>query len=1350
MAPGDVCHRPRCSLARLGPAALEYRSCHWPSGSAGSPQCVRPMGCWFFPVPRPPYVCAVSWASWLLFTGVPARCVVSRVRCPGPPGSCSPVCPLGVLCCVCGVLGPLAPVHRCARSVCCFACAVSWASWLLFTGVPARCVVLGVQCPGPPGSRSPVCPLGALFRVCGVLGLLAPVHRCARSVCCVACAVSWASWLPFTGVPARCVVLRVRCPGPPGSCSPVCPLGVLCCVCGVLGLLAPVHRCARSVRCFACAASWASWATWLLFTGVPAGCVVLRVRCPGPPGSCSPVCPLGVLCWVCGAWASWLLCTGVPARCVVSRVRCPGPPGSCSPVRPLGVLCWVCGVLGLLAPVHRCARSVCCFACAVSWASWHLFTGVPALCVVLRVRCPGPPGSCSPVCPLGVLFCVCSVLGLLAPVHRCARSVCCVGCAVSWASWLLCTGVPARCVVSRVRCPGPPGSCSPVRPLGVLCWVCGVLGLLAPVHRCARSVCCFACAVSWASWLLFTGVPARCVVLRVRCPGPPGSCSPVCPLGVLCCVCGVLGLLAPVHRCARSVCCVQCAVSWASWLLCTGVPARCVVSRVRCPEPLGSCSPVCPLGALFRVCSVLGLLAPVHRCARSVCCVACAVSWASWLLFTGVPARCVVLGVRILGLLVLFTGAPARCVVLRVRCPGPPGSCSLVCPLGVLFCVCGVLGLLAPVHRCASSVRCFACAVSWASWLLFTGVPARCVVLGVRCPGPPGSCSPVCPLGVLCCVCGVLGLLAPVHGCARSVRYFACAASWATWLPFTGVPLGVLFCVGGVLGPLAPVHRCAHSACCFACAVSWASWLLFTGVPARCVVLGVRCPGPPGSCSPVCPLGALFRVCGVLGHLAPVHRCARSLCCVACAVSWAYWLLFTAVPAWCVVLRVRCFGPPGSCSAVCPLGVLYCVCGVLGLLAPVHRCARSVCCFACAVSWASCLLFTGVRTLCVVLRVRCPGPPGSCSPVCSLGVLFCVCGVLGLLAPVHRCARSVCCFACAVSWASWLLFTGVPARCVVLRVRCPGPPGSCSPVCPLGVLCCVCSVLGLLAPVHRCARSVRCFACAASWATWLLFTSVPARCVVRRVRRPGPPGSCSPVCRLVCCSACAVSWAPWLLFTGVPARCVVLGVRCPGPPGSRSPVCPLGVLFRVCGVLGPLAPVHRCARSVCCVACAVSWASWLLFTGVPARCVVLCVRCPGPPASCSPLCAPCVLFCVCGVLGLLAPVHRCARSVCCVACAVSWASWLLFTGAPARRVVLLCGASLRGAHSSIRTAAIVAGRGWVPSGRTHVHPDGGCSQPAGLGTFQARTRPSGRRLFVAGRGLVPSGRALVHPDGGCS
>ena len=337
---------------------------------------------------------------------------------------------------------------------------------------------------------------------------------------------------------------------------------------------------------------------------------------------------------------------------------------------------------------------------------------------------------------------------------------------------------------------------------------------------------------------------------------------------------------------------------------------------------------------------------------------------------------------------------------------------------------------------------CVACAVSRATWLLFTGSPARRVALRVRCPGPIGSCSPVCRLGVLCCVCGVLGHLAPVHRCARSVCCFACAVSWATWLLFT---------------------RCARSVCCVACAVSWATWLLFTGVPARCVVLRVRCPGQPGSCSPVCPLGALCRVCGVLGHLAPVLLCVRSMCCFACAASWAPWLLFTGVPTPCVVLRVRC----------------------PGLAAPVHWCARSVVCFARAVSWATWLPFTGVPPRCVVLRVRCPGPPGSCSPVCPLGVLCCVCSVLGHLAPVRRCARFLLCFACAVFCDTWLLFTGVPARCVVLCVQCPGPPGSCSPVCSLVVLCCVCSVLGRLAIVHRCACSVCCAlgcACDGGWA----------------------------------------------------------------------------------------------------------------------------------------------------------------------------------------------------------------------------------------------------------------------------
>ena len=191
MAPGDVCHGPECSLAGLGPVALGYSPCCCPGGSAGSPQCPRLMGCWSFLVPRPPYVCMC-------------------MRCPRPLGSCSPVCPLSPLCCVCGVLGHLAPVHRCAHSVCCVARSVSWATWLLFTGLPNWFVVLLVRCPGPLGSCSPVCPLGVLCCVCGIPGHLAPVHRCARAVCGVACAVSWVTCLLFTGVPAPSVALLVR------------------------------------------------------------------------------------------------------------------------------------------------------------------------------------------------------------------------------------------------------------------------------------------------------------------------------------------------------------------------------------------------------------------------------------------------------------------------------------------------------------------------------------------------------------------------------------------------------------------------------------------------------------------------------------------------------------------------------------------------------------------------------------------------------------------------------------------------------------------------------------------------------------------------------------------------------------------------------------------------------------------------------------------------------------------------------------------------------------------------------------------------------------------------------------
>ena len=277
---------------------------------------------------------------------------------------------------------------------------------------------------------------------------------------------------------------------------------------------------------------------------------------------------------------------------------------------------------------HRLLRQLRVTFAMVSNAAWpgsdqQPWSTAPAARPVGRLDRPSAPDpwGVGSFPPLGRPTCarVCGVRGYLARVHRCARSVHCVACAVSWATWLLFTTVPARCDVSCLRCPGPLGSCSPVCPLDALCCMCGVLGHLAPFHRCVSSMRCHACVVSWATWLLFTSVPARCVVLRVQCSGQRGSCSPVCALRVLWCLCGVLDHLGPVHRCVRSMRCVACAVSWATWLLFTGVPAWFVVLRLRFPWPLGTCSPVCPLCVLCYACGVLRNLAPVHRCARWVC-----------------------------------------------------------------------------------------------------------------------------------------------------------------------------------------------------------------------------------------------------------------------------------------------------------------------------------------------------------------------------------------------------------------------------------------------------------------------------------------------------------------------------------------------------------------------------------------------------------------------------------------------------------------------------------------------------------------------------------------------------------
>ena len=187
---------------------------------------------------------------------------------------------------------------------------------------------------------------------------------------------------------------------------------------------------------------------------------------------------------------------------------------------------------------------------------------------------------------------------------------------MSVATWRLLTGARAWCVLCAV--------------------FLATLLLFTGAH--ARSA---VCAVSFATRFLFIGVPARCVVLCVRCPWQFGSCSQLYPLGVFCCVSGVLGHFSPVHRCACSVCCVVCAMCLANGLLFTGVYprcyvyavsvatrfmfsdvlARCVVWPMQSRWPLGSYSSVCPQAVLCCVCAVLGQLSPVYRCAPAVCCV---------------------------------------------------------------------------------------------------------------------------------------------------------------------------------------------------------------------------------------------------------------------------------------------------------------------------------------------------------------------------------------------------------------------------------------------------------------------------------------------------------------------------------------------------------------------------------------------------------------------------------------------------------------------------------------------------------------------------------------------------------
>ena len=273
-----------------------------------------------------------------------------------------------------------------------------------------------------------LCLLGVLCFVCGVLGHLAPLHRfahsmrcvcrisahlapvhwCARSVCLVACAVSSATWLLFTGVHVRCAVCAV------------------------------------------------SLAAWLPLASVPAPCVRLCVWCPWQLGSRLPVCTLGVLCVRC-PWPVNSCSAVCPHR--VLCVRSPWPLGSCSAVRPLGVFCSLFGDLDHLAPVHRCARSVCCFACAVSLAISRLFSGVYVSCIlcgvlrrvallIVRTGSALRPASPRALCSFFWVLLWFVFLGLIViPWHL----VLCRGCDRRSAS-LVCLSPPRWCAAPRPVC----------------------------------------------------------------------------------------------------------------------------------------------------------------------------------------------------------------------------------------------------------------------------------------------------------------------------------------------------------------------------------------------------------------------------------------------------------------------------------------------------------------------------------------------------------------------------------------------------------------------------------------------------------------------------------------------------------------------------------------------------------------------------------------------------------------------------------------------------------------------------------------------------------------------------------
>ena len=678
---------------------------------------------------------------------------------------------------------------------------------------------------------------------------------------------------------------------------------------------------------------------------------------------------------------------------------------------------------------------------------------------------------------------------------------------------------------------------------------------------------------------------ARCVVLRVRCPGPPGSCSPVCPLGVLCCVCGVLGLLAPVHRCARSVCCVAVRGvaagrshvhpdgGWRSrqglgtlrahtrpsgrrlfvagrgwvpsgralvhpdggWRACAcslwpgragRAPGRVVVRLtfsfgrfvfLLCSAPSGlGLPPSLPLPLPFLVALALCFgcfsrppAARLFVCSRLVCVSRLAVGCSLvvspppppflCLAVSGAPAWC--LGGVFFFFFFSFPSSLVRPRCLRLSLVSGPG-----CPGPRRFALFALLAFRLSALRALVPLSCFP--PGW--WLL----PVGC------CPPPPPlfvSRFSSLPLGaVVCCVvlC-VPGCGAAPRCCALCPPVLCCPVlCCARWVPLLVAPCPLALPVA--LGPCALrrcVLRCSPVLCVFC-----------RGAVVRAVVrrsaLCCVCPGVLCCAFPV-----LSALC------AAVLRCAGALAlCCSCGACCCWCLVL-----WCAVVRCWVWWP----VVVCWWRVSV----------SVSLSGRVVCCPVVGVVWCgallSCVVFCGAVLsrgavlLCSAVVLRCCWgllcPPVGCRAVlrCAVGWLCCFLpggGVAVLWCSFPRAVRSLSSPLCAL-------------RCLVVLAVVPRFPVSCAvALCCRVVLCC-------RALLSFCGAACVCFA--------LL------RPVVRRQ------------CRLRCCW-CLVLWR-------VPVRCgVSLGVlRC----GGAALVC-RGVLLCCalsCGVLRPVpCPAVPCCPAVLC------------------------------------------------------------------------------------------------------------------------------------------------------------------------